>query len=196
MLTVTEPANQDLVTLDAVKAALGITGTAEDTKLQALISQASAAIAQFCNRVFIEEDVEEAVRTERRDLIILLERYPVTEIISVTENGVALGPYDREIDQASGCLNRLSGDQIACFSQGRVVIAYTAGYTIDKVPPDLVQATVALVAHYRSTGARDPLLRAEETTDIERLEYFIPTTGGLPATVESLITPHRKPAGS
>lgn len=197
MLTVVTPAeSQNLASLAEVKAALGIAGAAEDTSLPALIARASAAIATYCNRVFIKEDVEETFRTHRRDLVLLTERFPVAEVASVIENGTAVAPADREFDTASGCFNRLNGNQIATWAQGTVLIAYTAGYAPDAVPPDLEQACIMLVQQYRSQGNRDPMLRAEETTDIERLEYFPATTAGLPAPVLALIEPHRKQAGA
>lgn len=197
MLTVVTPAeSQNLASLDAVKAALGITGTAEDASLPPLISAASAAISTYCNRVFIEETVTEAFRTNRRDLVFLLERYPVTEVASVLENGTAVLPDDRELDGPSGCMNRLNGNQIATWAQGTVLITYSAGYAREKVPPDLVQATIMMVAQLRSQAGRDPMLRAEETTDVDRLEYFPATAAGLPAPVLALIDPYRKMAGA
>lgn len=197
MLSVIDEATSpDLATLATVKAALSINGTGEDATLKPLITQASVAIARCCNRTLIEETVEESIRTFRRDLVILLERYPITEIISMTENGVAVEPADRELDSASGCLNRLCGNQISTFAQGQIVVRYTAGYPIEAVPPDLVQAVVMLVALYRSTAARDPMLRAVDVIDVEKLEYFPATSAALPGPVLALIEPHRKAAGA
>lgn len=196
MLTLTTAANQDLATLATVKTALGITDNTEDATLPPLISSASAAIAGYCNRVFIEEDVEETLRLCGRQHELMLARYPVSDIGSVTEGDAAIDPSGYEVDLAIGVISRLFGGRSGCWSGGKIVVAYSAGYPIADVPADLVQAVIMLVAHYRSTAARDPLLRAEETTDVERLEYFIPSAAGLPAPVEALLSGHRKPGGA
>lgn len=196
MLSVITAATQDLATLATVKAALGITDGTEDATLPPLISSASAAIAGYCNRVFIEEDVEETLRPCGRQHELMLARYPVSNVGSVTEDDDVVAPSGYEVDLAIGIISRLFGDRGGYWSGGKIVVAYKAGYPIAEVPAGLVQAVIMLVSHYRSTAARDPLLRAEETTDVERLEYFIPTTAGLPAPVEVLLSGHRKPGGA
>lgn len=195
MLTVVTPASStDLASLDAVKAALDITDTSEDQTLPPLIARASAAISAYCNRTFALEMVEESFGTVRGGVV--LGRYPVTSITSVSENGIPLGTAEYEADLRIGVIDRtLLMDPGGRFDRGRTVVRYTAGYALDDMPGDIVQALVLLVAHFRSTNGRDPLLRAEETTDIERLEYFIQTDQALPGPVRALLDPHRKPSG-
>jgi uncharacterized phiE125 gp8 family phage protein len=195
MLTVITPtSNQDLATLATVKAALGIADSSEDTTLPPLITRASAAIAKHCNRVLLQETVEESLRDPGNS--IMLARYPVNSITTVTEDGTLLVAADYEADPASGVVERIRSDRVTCWARGSTVIRYQAGYPVTGMPPDIVQALVMLVAHYRAQAGRDPLLRAEETRDIERLEYFIPTQDGLSAPIEGLLTNHRKPAGA
>ncbi|UZE46982.1 phage head-tail connector protein [Rhodopseudomonas sp. P2A-2r] len=195
MLTViTAAESYDIATLAAVKAALGITGTAEDLTLPPLISRASAAIATACNRVLVEETVEETVRDARCG--IMLQRYPVTSVTTVTEDGTGLVPADYEADLGCGIIERLRSDSVGCWARGRTVIRYRAGYTLETMPPDIVQALVMVVAQFRSQAARDPLLRAEETTDVERLEWQVGIDDGIPASVRALLVDHRRPAGA
>jgi uncharacterized phiE125 gp8 family phage protein len=196
MLTVTDEApSPDLATLATVKAGLGITDSSEDATLPPLIRAASAAIAAACNRVLVEEGLQETIRSNHADLGILLSRYPVTEVTEVVERLTTLQTTDFEVDPASGYVSRLRSGCEDWWSPGTITINYVAGYSLQTMPADLVQALIMLVSHYRSSAARDPLLRAEGTTDIERLEYFIPTAGGLPPAVEALLASHRKPAG-
>jgi uncharacterized phiE125 gp8 family phage protein len=196
MLTViTAASSQDLATLAAVKAALGITGTTEDATLAPLITAASAAMAKACNRVLVEETVEESLRSHGT-ASFTLERYPVTSITTITEDGTVLVDADYEADLAAGIVERLWSDRIGCWARGRTVIRYIGGYSLTTMPGDIVQALVATVASFRSQAARDPLLRAEETTDIERLEWQVGGADGLPASVVALLTDHRKPAGA
>lgn len=196
MLTIVDAADSpDLTTLAAVKAALGITGTEEDLTLPPLITNASAAVAMACNRTLVAETVEQIFRSSGGRRGLVLARYPVASITSIIEGGLTLSADDYELDSDSGLVERLIGDRHSCWSSGTITVTYVAGYDIDEVPADFVQAVVTLVAQYRSQAGRDPLLRAVDVVDIERLEYFPTTAAGLPAPVLALIEPHRKPAG-
>lgn len=194
MLTVITPAaTQDLATLAVVKAGLGITDSSEDATLPPLITRASAAIATATNRVLVQETVEQTFRDAGAGSLIL-DRYPVTTITTITEGGTVLEAVDHEIDAASGIVGRLRSDRAAAWAAGRTVIRYRAGYTLEEMPPDIVQALVMTVAMYRSAAARDPLLRSESTSDVESLEWQV-TTDGLPSAVQALLQGHRRPAG-
>lgn len=198
MLTVITPAeSHDLASLDAAKAALGITGSSEDATLPPLISAASAAITRECNRgSFISETVEESLFIRGLDAV-LLQRYPVSEVVSVTHCGTTLDPSEYEVDAISGMLIHLSNDgEVDSWTRGRLVVRYIAGYELAGVPADLVRAAIMLAQAYRAAGARDPLLRAEEVGGIERLEYTVQTSAALPGPVADLIGRHRKPAGA
>lgn len=197
MLTVIgESENQDLATLAAVKAALGIADISEDRTLPSLISQASAAISMFCNRIFIEETVEETFRLDGRTPSLVLSRYPVTEIVSITEAGIAVEASGYEVDMTAGVISRLWSDRTACWATGKTVVQYSAGFPIADVPRDLVQALVQMVAQYRSQAGRDPLVKSMSIPGIADREYFIPTADGMPGPVEVLISAHRKMAGA
>lgn len=196
MLTIVNAAaSPDLASLAVVKAALGIAGTEEDLTLPPLITNASAAIAMACNRTLAAETVEQTFRSSGGRRGLMLARYPVASITSIMEGGLTLSADDYELDTDSGLVERVIGDRHACWSSGTIIVTYVAGYEIDEVPADFVQAVVTLVAQYRSQSGRDPLLRAIDVVDIERLEYFPTTAAGLPAPVLALIEPHRKPAG-
>ncbi|MBR0945954.1 hypothetical protein [Bradyrhizobium liaoningense] len=197
MLTVVTPAESyDLVSVEAVKAALGISGSGEDETLPPLISAASTAITNECNRgSFIAETVEETLFIRGLEAV-LLSRYPVSEVVSVTHCGSVLDPSAYEVAPAYGMLIRLCGDRVGFWTSGRLVVRYVAGYNLDKVPADLVRATIMLVQTYRASDSRDPLLRAEEVGDIERLEYNVQSGTALPGPVADLISRHRKPAGA
>lgn len=71
-----------LTTLADVKTFLGISDTSEDVKLTAMVSQADAAIKQYCGR-----QLESASRTEYYDgdgtAALLLRQRPVTSVTSV-----------------------------------------------------------------------------------------------------------------
>jgi hypothetical protein len=196
MLTVITPATStDLATLAVVKAALGIAGTGEDLTLPPLIARGSAAIATACNRVLVSETVEESLRNASQ-LGLTLDRYPVTSITTITQDGTTLAPTDFEADLSTGIVERLNGDRIGCWSRGRTVVRYVAGWSLETMPADIVQALIATVASFRSQADRDPLLRAVDITGVERCEWQVGGADGLPGAVLALLEPYRKPAAA
>lgn len=90
MITVlTKAANTNLVQIQTVKDQLGITDTSKDTLLEELIAEASAAVADYCNRTFWLETYNETVAGFNRNHM-MLSKVPVWEILQATYNGAAL----------------------------------------------------------------------------------------------------------
>ena len=122
ILTVTtEASSTDLTTLAAVKADMGIADadTSLDQKIeQNWIPDASAAIATYCDRVFGSESVVETFRIGTRDRacepVLILERYPASEITSVVEDGTTVDATDYEYDVRTGLLYRTLGGRRRC----------------------------------------------------------------------------------
>lgn len=196
MLTVVDEADSyDLASLATVKAGLGITDGSEDATLPPLISAASATITKHCNRgSFVLETVREVQRLPATGML-MLQRYPIVAVVEISEDGTAVDPSDYEVDTFTGIVIRLR-DDVAAHWTGKLSITYTAGFELADMPPDLVRALIMLVQHYRAAVTRNPLIRAEETTDIERIEYVTQTNDTLPGPVAALIEAERKPAGA
>lgn len=198
MLIVTTPAESyNLVRLDAVRDALGITESGEDEQLATWIKQASGAVTKHLNRVLAQETVEETFRLSTVTESLLLSRYPVASIVSVTEFDTVLAATDYELHAASGVLTRLSADAPVCWSAGKIVVQYVAGYALDDVPDEVQRAVIMLVSQYRYGSDRDPQLRSETTDGAGSSSYFDGMeAGGLSPEVRGLLAEHRKPAGS
>ena len=198
MLTVTTPAEtHDLTRLDTVRAELGVTDRAEDENLARWISQASNAVAKHLNRVLAQETLSETFRLTSVTEALLLSRYPVASIVSVTEYDTVLDAADYEVNAASGVLTRLSDDAPAGWSAGKIVVSYVAGYALDEVPEEIERAAIMLVNQYRFAADRDPQLRGESTEGAGSSSYFDGMeAGGMSPEVRGLLGEHRKPAGS
>lgn len=203
MLTVITPAKSyDLTTVAAVKAEMGITDRDDDAVLSRYIKQASDAVAQYCNRVFPLETVSETFRAAPipagyRQSAVMLQRYPVTEVVSVSESGSLLDPSLYEIDADDGTLHRLgdSGNS-ACWSSGTLIIVYTAGFAIPGgLPNGVERATIQLVKQYAGAGDRDPSVKSERVDGAGTTEYFDGDPTGLPPDVQGLLNFHIKPNG-
>jgi len=200
ILTVITPAaSQRLCTLSAVKAELGISGSAEDAALDALRDAASAAIASWCGRVLVEEVVRELWRPIWRAEVLLLRRRPVTAIATLTEDGVTVDVADRELDGEAGMLYRLSSDARSAWRASKIILTYTAGYrapdlATPTMPADIQRAAVLTVAAmYRATG-RDPMLRSLSIPDVGAESYLDPRAGmeGIPPQAAGLLVSHRE----
>lgn len=192
MLTVIDAADSyDLVTLADAKSALDISGTDMDDKLAAWITQASSAISTYCGRVFAAETVEETFRPSHGCIGLVLSRYPVISITSITEGDQTLSSSDYEADSVSGVINRLWQDRYATWSNSKVVVTYQAGF--EAIPESLERATIICLQYYRSADGRDPAIRSASITDIEMLQFFAPTGDALPIEAEALVRPFRMP---
>jgi hypothetical protein len=95
MLVVTDPAiSHRLTTPEAVRMELSLRDWSDREQLEALIDQASAAVRTWCNRTFALEGVRETLRLPIRIWPLMLTRWPVVSIASITEDGTALGLSD------------------------------------------------------------------------------------------------------
>jgi uncharacterized phiE125 gp8 family phage protein len=199
VVTAAPAADRRLCSLDAVKAELGISGADQDSLLDDLRDQASAAAASFCGRVFAEEVVRETWRNRARvDGALVLARHPVSAVASVTEGGEELIADDYEMDGNSGMLWRLSGDDRACWPAAKLVVEYTAGWrvpdqTSPTLPADVSRAAVLLAASMYHNQGRDRALRSESVDGVMSASYLDPRAGAeqMPPEVAGLLAPYR-----
>lgn len=191
-----ESAGPDLVSLDDLKLALGITGTTDDAALQAAITMQSRLIAEYCNRRFGLAEAFETFIYDRYENIlarqaVTLSLYPVVEVTEVASAGLA--GTDHSFDPASGRLWVTNG---LCWVD-TVAISYSGGYTLPaEAPARLQQAVIQAVNDTRTTGSRDAGIREVQHGDT-RIAYFTPSmaaasSGYLSATVIDLIRPYRR----
>jgi hypothetical protein len=139
---------QDLISLDELKAALGVpdTDSSHDARFAMWISQYSMLIANSCNRIFGYSQVRETWRGDPppyENNRLFLAQYPVVEadLTSVeAPKGTALDPTNYELEELPGKLS-LFGD----WSED-IVISYSGGYKLpDDAPPDLKAVLMLLV---------------------------------------------------
>lgn len=139
----------DLCALADVKNYLGITATSMDATLTALIGSVSAAIEQFCNRVFAAQVYSETYNGNG-NYRLYLRQGPVTAVSSVIIDtlGVPAAPtattYGHVFDDA--ILYIRPGGCPAQFNKGvqNISVSYIAGYA--STPADVNQACVEWVA--------------------------------------------------
>ena len=162
----------DLTTLATVKDDLQIADAASDTTLSRYITEQSALIASYCNRVFAVESVSETIYLERDPYPyqvpggcrqLQLSRWPLLSVSSVVQtdggNSTTLTPYpgttsvpaDYQIMAPEGQLIRLDsfGEQMA-WPAVMYQVAYQAGFV---APVDAWAASTQYVYNaVRSNG--------------------------------------------
>ncbi len=204
LLTVSTPASVTaLTTLDRVKAELEISGTSSDVLLAAKIAEASSDIVAHLDRRLARETVTEMFWGFRvNPEALILDRYPVVSIGSVTLDAVVLDTSASRIDVDAGLLYRLADDGAPskwCAGK-QVEVAYTGGFLMPgqagrDLPEALEAAAIELVQSFWTARGRDPLIRAEDVPGVGRTEYWVGAVGAkgklLPG-VESKIEPFKR----
>src|SRR5262245_1184515 len=195
-----ESAGPDLISLDDLKLALGITDTSEDAALQAAITFQSRIIAAYCNRRFGLADALETFTFDRGENLLnrqalTLSLYPITEITEVSALGVITVDY--EFDPVSGRLWSTNG-YWATWGANKIAVTYSGGFDLpEQSPARLQQAVIEAVALGRQSGTRDPTIREVQIGDT-RVSYvsssFAAGSSGqhLTASVTDLIQPYRR----
>lgn len=186
-----------LVSLEALKLELGISGTTEDDLNLARIDRQSRLIAEQCERRFafgtaIETFIFETCEQTRDGGGLPLRLYPIGEISSVTADGAELGDSDFFFEDENGLLFRSNSGRWS----GTVVVTYSGGYQLpDDAPARLAQACIEAVRAKRFSATRDPGVRDVSHGDAS-VSYFQEASAsgesGLPQIVLDLIKPYRR----
>ncbi len=154
----------DLTTVEAVNAALGITGnTAADAITSEQITTTSRIIADLCNRTFALLDVTESFRVQWGEPVhtLYLRQYPVQQVVSITQAESEADPALYELDDEAGLLWIKCGR--FC---GEVIATYSGGYDLPtEAPPLLAQACIEVLKFQRAYAGRDPGIRTVQHVD-------------------------------
>lgn len=162
-LTDLSPPPSAAVSLDAAKAFLRVDHPDEDGLITNLIDAATRQVEERCGVSLITRP--QRLTKPRSGAGVYLNRYPVSSIEAVTQNGEPL-PIDANL-RARPVLVRVA-------SAGEVTVDFTAGYgeTSADIPTPLRQGVLLLLAHlYEHRGGDKPL--------------------GFPMMVDALTQPYR-----
>lgn len=203
--TVTTPASSyDLTTLDNVKAELDITDGKQDPALKRYITSASTAAAQYCNRKFQAETVQDEIicsdhftwQVSGRFEVLQLARWPLITVVSVTEDGQVLTEgTDFLVDPPIGALYRLdaNGNRIKWSTQPKVV-QYEAGYA--EIPSDVEDAVIRMVTRRFLSKGRDPNLKQQNVPGVLEQSWWIATgseSGNMSPDITDILDNYRMP---
>ncbi len=210
----------DLTTLANIKDDLAIPGadTSSDVTLARFITEQSALVAQYCNRVFPIETIQDTLFLDRDPYpyqvsgmlsSLPLTRWPVVAVTSVVET-VALGQSNTLTegiefitDWDRGWLTKLDPNigTPTSWSPNQYTVQYQAGLFdpgTTNPPPDLEMAVLRLVtARFKARG-RDPYLRSQGEPGVGQEQYWIGAmpgqTGPFPPDLAAVLEKYRVPA--
>lgn len=167
MLQVIVPADDlNLLTIEELRVAVGLESDddSQDEKLETLGLRVSSMITSACYvakggsnppTLLYESLIETFRLTNCTHAKLFLSRRPVAAITSLSEAGVVLTQdTDFEVDEASGTLTRLSGDNESVWQPGKIVVEYDAGF--ETVPDDLKAIAAQLAGGYWADDGADP----------------------------------------
>jgi hypothetical protein len=186
----------DLISLDDLKLALGITDDSKDAQLQAQITFQSRIIAEYCDRRLALAEAIEVFTFDPGEILpvrqaLTLSLYPVVTVHEVSIAGATAADYD--LDPASGRLWTDGG-----WMAGEIAVVYSGGYDLpEEAPARLQRAVIEAVNAGRQSGTRDPTIRELQHGDT-RVSYVSPSFASgssgqhLTASITDLIKPFRR----
>lgn len=142
-----------LVTLSDYKLYKKLTKTENDNELGFIISSVSQLVKGYCGHSFIDyysTPITETFSISKCQNAVLLNEWPVKEIVSVSYRDEATGAYI-ELDSSEYYLDKAI-DTVYKFKNywpegvGALKVEYLAGYS--QTPPDVKIACLDLVHHY------------------------------------------------
>lgn len=189
------PTDRKLVSVADVREQLKFksTDTAQDTWLEKAIERRSAEAEKYCNRVFLVQTYRDTFVSSRgwfRSPLRLGAAPIQGDIASVTSDGTALDPASYTADPELGWIYRAAAPW--SWHGTSLVVEYDAGF--EPIPADVQQAVIDLVTMEWASRGRDPMLRAQETPQLGRNEFWVgaPPGGEMPQDIAGLLNRYRR----
>lgn len=150
----TPPIGPYLTTRDNVKAALNITGSDDDARIDSLLAVVTDFIQSYCNRTFASDTLTEYPKVNGYNAsTVNLKRYPVTSVTSVHvstdlprvygADELLTADEDYILDEDPGILHRTDGSAWPTGIKA-VKVVYVGGYST--IPADLERAAIEIIA--------------------------------------------------
>lgn len=187
LLSVTTTASDlALLTIEELRAAVGVTDTKSDAALKMLGARVASLItSNGCNvrsdgvnpPTLRKETLSETFRLGCETEYLILARRPIVSITSITHCDAALDTDEYEILAGAGMLRRLCNDYPAYWSAGKTVVVYEAGWAT--VPDDLKLQAALAVKLYWSRDQRDPMLKSLSVPGVVDETYWVGALDGM-----------------
>jgi hypothetical protein len=171
----------DYVSLVKLKQELGIVGSADDARLELLITDATSMINEYCGRSFALDTYVEKIKIYSQSGLLRLKNTPIQSITSITYKGVAVDASSYSIDSAEtgsiagGWYNTslLSGGlgKIAIGSSQRsdYQVTYVGGYSV--IPANIVRACIEIVRSFYKNTTNNFNIKSESIDGVYSVTY-------------------------
>ncbi len=197
-----------LTTAAKVQVALRL-GTVDTALIESIIDSVSGECVRFANLARSASGTvptfgQEVLRAtwlgtdmDRSSILILPWRAPVTAVGSVVEDGTSLALNTDFRLLGSGMLERMAADFPVCWSTGKIVVSFTAGWSLPTdVPAELEGQVIEQVKMKYLATDRDPALRSENTPDVWSGSYAVAGgdsigESGLLKSLEAALSPFK-----
>ena len=184
-------------------------GAVDTPLIESIIDAVSGECVRFCNLArAVAGPVPtfglEVVRATwlgtdvgRPSNLILPWRAPVTAMGSVVEDGTSLTLNTEFRLVGEGILERMADDAPVCWSAGKIVVSWTAGWSLPTdVPAELEGQVIEQVKMKYLAPDRDPALRSENTPDVWSGSYAVAGgdsigDSGLLKSLEAALSPFK-----
>jgi hypothetical protein len=171
-ITVTvPPSTTKLILLADLKAVLGITDSANDTLLGAIIQRGSDAIARFCNRVFAQRTIIETLPGPGSQLL-KLKFSPILTLTSIALDGETVDPDTYTLTDPDAGIVFCESYWAYTGHAYSYTATYVHGYNLpemdwtDTLPHDIQQAALELCKGMWLARQRDPAVSMESVPDV------------------------------
>lgn len=198
---VTPAADASLLSIEELRAAVGVTGGAQDVELTAMGAQLSEAIARECGVASDGVNSPTLMRETCRETFnsmaaiglmqapaLRLARRPINEVDAISIDGSAFDLSLVLVDRPGGVLRRRAAD----WCGEEIVVEYSAGF--GAVPAGLKLAATKLMTALWSERGRDPSLKREDIPDVMEREYWVAPSADplLSQEINDLLSPYRE----
>ena len=189
-----------LTTIDAIKARIPISGTAEDEILTSCLAAAELQIARWCGRcresvndlIDDGESVEEYL--DGGGETIAVARYPIRGLTDVRESSVGgfddVTPLtewqDYTVDPKAGLIHRVGLRWLP--GRRSVRVRYTGGFAAAAIPADLAEAALRLAVLLYKSGLRV----GEQAVASGKGNVTWATPAEMPPEIAGMIRPFRR----
>jgi hypothetical protein len=174
-----------LVTLSEFKTWMGLTDTAQDAAISAIIPAASATVEQAIDRPATQAAIANEVHDGNGSARLWVRRWPIASISQLTIDGQSVSASD--FLWADRTVTLLRGRRFT-LGTGNILVSYTGGWVT--LPDDVRQAVFYTVQAMLYAAAADPNLLSESTGGVFGGTMIATGPGSLPPAARSLLQPY------
>lgn len=184
-----------LLTTAEARALLGVSGSGDDARIDAMVLSATAQIEAYLGGLVVQRTVTETLWPEDANATLLLSHGPLIGLTSISEDTTALTVGDFVLLKAIGGLRK--SDETRFSANAKYSVVYTAGYASGSMPPAITEACRLLVRDAWLAKDREAIVSRESVDAVGAVGYGGEgmlmkgqSGGAVPVAVANILAPH------